>query len=334
MNVINEQLNQIEKNRSRLAEPEKSADQIVVHKMPSSAKIDNHSFITGSINATENKHVRTTPEKTKFLGLIIIIVGILVIAALAYFGYRYFSQEAKVDNNVEVPLTTEDQNSELEFTLPVENEPITSSSSEVIAEVATSTPETPPTEEPTRPVSIKDSDADGLFDVEEYLLGSDITSTDSDSDSFQDYAETFGLYNPAGNGKLETSSMISEYRSPSYNFSVLYPASWSVGSTSDNSSVVFKINSSSFVQIIVEPNTEKEEIAAWYQRQFPSDLVSGERLAKLGTLDGIKSSDDLIVYATDVAKENIFIVSYVPENENMLEYYNIFLVILKSFSLF
>jgi hypothetical protein len=49
----------------------------------------------------------------------------------------------------------------------------------------------------------RDSDNDGLYDLDEYFYGSDPRRPDSDQDGFPDAAEVKNGYNPAGAGKLK-----------------------------------------------------------------------------------------------------------------------------------
>lgn len=53
----------------------------------------------------------------------------------------------------------------------------------------------------------KDSDLDGLMDVEENFYATDINKSDSDNDGYSDFDEVNNGYNPAGNGILDKATL-------------------------------------------------------------------------------------------------------------------------------
>ncbi|MFA6601592.1 MAG: hypothetical protein WCT02_01890 [Candidatus Paceibacterota bacterium] len=63
------------------------------------------------------------------------------------------------------------------------------------------------TSEQARLASAKDTDGDGLPDILEQYIGTNISKKDSDGDSYSDYDEVMGSSNPLGPGKLKSSGL-------------------------------------------------------------------------------------------------------------------------------
>lgn len=180
-----------------------------------------------------------------------------------------------------------------------------------------------------------DTDADGLTDLEEGALGTKTTLSDTDADGYSDISELFNLYNPAGAGKLIDNSGISAYSDANFNFEVLVPKAWTIKKGSGNDSLVFQSADNQFLQIIIQPNANKEDILSWYKSQFEGITASEVELSKRGTNDdliweGMKSKDGLTIYITNPAKEYIYVLSYSPGEATILEYKNFLELMLKS----
>jgi hypothetical protein len=177
-----------------------------------------------------------------------------------------------------------------------------------------------------------DQDKDGLTDKEEALFGSNPNNTDSDGDGYNDFAEVNNLYNPAGQEKLESSSAIKNYVNTTYKYSLLYPVSWSLNKIGGDDSVIIQSSDNHFIQIIIEPYSKKESIEEWYKAQFGV----AELLREIFTRDGwrgIKSDNDLILYLTDSNNNYLYTITYNLGENTVLEYKNIFEMLIKSFAI-
>lgn len=176
-----------------------------------------------------------------------------------------------------------------------------------------------------------DSDNDGLTDKEEAALGSDINNSDSDSDGYGDFSETQNLYNPAGAGKLADNDKIKNYLNNAYGYEVIYPAVLPVVEVGGSDSIIFRSADNHFIQIIAQANQEKLTIDEWYSRQFSAPAMENLNKITGSGWQGIRSEDGLVVYLADDSLKFIFVITYNTGEQNILEYKNIFEIILKSF---
>ncbi|MBI4779099.1 hypothetical protein HY797_01440 [Candidatus Falkowbacteria bacterium] len=214
-----------------------------------------------------------------------------------------------------------------------EMETLPSSDQIATTTIATTTPEAVP--EGTE-LSLRfgaDSDNDGLTDIEEILLSSGAIELDTDGDGYTDGAELVNLYDPAGTGKLTANSNISLYENKTFAYSLLYPSTWQTSINGGDDSLMFKSGDNQFIQVIIQPNVNEQELDAWYMEQLgiltinEADRVSGVNW------QGLKSSDSLNIYLMDKKQNYIFSLTYSPGSGSVLEYFNIFKMMVKSFNL-
>ena len=107
---------------------------------------------------------------------------------------------------------------------------------------ATPTPPKPTVVVPVVPEPSKDSDSDGLTDIEERMYGTDYRNPDSDSDTFLDGNEVFHRYDPIGlapSTLLDTGS-VKLFSDTTLPFTVFYPTSWKSSIDTATSTVTFK----------------------------------------------------------------------------------------------
>ena len=179
-------------------------------------------------------------------------------------------------------------------------------------------------------VMATDSDNDGLADKEEILLGCDAGNMDSDGDGYNDLSEVMNLYNPAGANKLINNPNISKYLNNSFNYNLLYPADWSFSAIGGDDSVMFRSSDNQFIQVIGQDNQDREPIGNWYKKQFDIAAIDSAKLIITDNWQGIKSEDGLIIYLTDKQYNNIITITYIPGQDNVLDYINIFEMMIKS----
>ena len=175
-----------------------------------------------------------------------------------------------------------------------------------------------------------DTDNDGLTDNEEGYFGSSFQASDSDGDGFNDLSEIINLYNPAGDGSLVDNPNISKYVNTTYTYNILHPTSWTLSQVGGDESVVIRSRDNQFIQIIVQPNSVNQTIDNWYRAQFDVSSIDGSRKVSGSNWSGIKSEDGLIVYITDTSNNSIFTISYNLGESNVLEYKNIFNLVIGS----
>jgi hypothetical protein len=297
--------------------------------------------------------------KTKTVGALIMIIGLVVMGAAVYLVYAFLINPQK--NQVQIPQkqapavtppvkevvtpAKEEVKEDKKATTTGTSVPLgggsvvatttpVATSTPIVPVVATSSPSvatTTPSVPSVIPSSAADKDGDGLSDAEEALFGTKSDSVDSDGDGFSDKAELGNLYNPAGQGKLEASPYISKYSDTANGYSVLYPSVWRAQKAGD--SMIFSSPDNSFVQVVFEPNAEKKGVLAWYNDQFSEKPLSLSDIIIKNGWEGLYHDDRKIFYLTPAAKNSIITISYVPAEEGNMAYYGIFQTLIDSFSL-
>lgn len=298
-------------------------------------------------------------NKAQKTGLIIIIFGIIFMIAIGFALYFFLF---KTNNNFIGPspaATSTDEaiqepvadNHNLAENSPALSENINASSSAAALneETATTTVYVDASDIATASTSEEnvgadasttvevltiglDSDKDGLTDQEEMILSTSNEKIDSDVDGYDDRAELLNLYNPAGAGKLSINPNIKQYVNNTYGFNLLYPYSWNQANLDGDNSVVFKADNGHFFQVIIMPNNNNEHIEEWYKTQFWNGTEKYE-IISLGDLRAVKSENGLMVYLTDKNQKNIFAFTYNLGLGKIMEYKNLFEVMIKSFEI-
>ena len=365
--IRGDQVSNLEKEKSNNKLAEKIEKGLNIHSMP-------NDFRQGKFNSSVhpndiNNSKKDTPKgkhKHKYVGVLIIVFGILVLGALAYFIYDYINQD--LDNNTVVEMENNNISNNEE---PEDNEPDTSQENdnnqevqsddledavnqgdgsleeEIIVdeeedfmddienststeEVATSTEETNLDTSTSTPeiIAVKDTDGDSLTDAEEHLLNTNINLEDSDSDTYTDASEVVSLYNPAGSNSLVDNPAISQYSNPLLAYSILYPKSWTQRVNNGGESVMFMNDNEGFFQISTEPNEESLNIEQWYRQEFA--LEDGDEIEYFSeNEEKIVSNDGLVVYFAD--QNNIYVFSYTVMSASP-SYPNIFKAFVNSFT--
>lgn len=178
----------------------------------------------------------------------------------------------------------------------------------------------------------KDTDSDGLTDVEEYLYGTNFRDPDSDEDSFLDGNEVFHRYHPLGEAPatLLDTGAVKVFTDATYPYSVYYPSTWST-TLSDANGVTFKSSRQATISVAWQEKDEATSLGAWLKEKHP-DVVSDvkEILTKEGYY-GYTSSDDRTAYlnlGTAVAT-----LTYDLGDSTKIEYLQTFQMMVNSFTL-
>ncbi len=130
-----------------------------------------------------------------------------------------------------------------------------------------------------------DADDDGLSDIEELLLGTDIDMPDTDLDGYTDGDELKKLYSPTEAGKtlLET-QQFTTYTNPAFGYSLQHPNSWVANSIDPSSNVIiFSSATNQFVEVLVEYlDMDVGTIQDWYKSQVPGLSDEDIRITSVG----------------------------------------------------
>jgi len=321
-----------EKERERMEK--KMGEEILIHTMPEKFRQDG---------------LKT--NKAKQTGILVMAGGFVFIIVIGFFLYWFIfkapaekqaapSPESKVytekpEPEAEAPISVQEETEEeLEEVSPVTNlEDYLSDLEEAATSTVPGQAETQATSTPAEEISLADSDGDGLSAKEEILLGSSDGNADSDGDTYSDYMEMTSLYNPAGAGKLADNPNIGEYINKTFGYSALYPANWTRTSVGGDDSIMFKSEDNQFIQVIVQPNADKQSVEDWYREQFAVETIEVDQEVSGNGWSGVRSEDGLIIYLTDNDRNYLFVLSYNAGPSGILDYKNIFAMMIKSLAI-
>lgn len=268
---------------------------------------------------------------------IIISASILLAVMLLTGGFfiydswqkRQVSQQPPVDNLPQIEIQEEEVFSTTTATTTEEVATSTATSTETI--VATSTAST--TSETAISLS-RDSDNDGLTDVEETVFGTVPANPDSDGDGYKDGNEVVNGYSPTkpGNVKIGESPFISSITTDfgTNDFKATYPKDWRPSVSKSAHQLLLSVNTGEVITVTVKENREKIPAMSWYLQDHPQVPVSQLRLVDSGDLSGIYSPDGMAAYLTDKDKSNFYVFEYVAGRQSEFRYPAIFAMLIKQ----
>jgi len=333
---------------------------LIVHNMPNRARLGKSSYARSNNSKINNNDFSESnggrgKSNFKTIGLIIITLGVALIIALAYLSYRFFIKpqaepstsltinqpalQNQVTSNLE-PLGEEGgalDNIEVVNIDPVGVEEVLS---DVYPPEDTQANTTPPgfsdtenqeLEQEIEILPVLDFDSDGLTDDEEIVLSTSLEKSDSDEDGYADLLEILSGYDPLGSGSLAQSRFITRYQNTTSNYSVLHPAAWDLKALNNNFTIIISAPDNSLFQISTQDNSKIQNIISWYEETFPAEDKVYERLKQGKNWEGIMGEGGLNFYLTDNARQNIYVISYIPIISGRLAYLNIFQMIINSF---
>lgn len=320
---------------------------LIVHNMPNRSRLGSASAPTLSGQGSSGPGGQK--NNVKSVGAIIIGLGIILVGALIYLSYRFIIKpqtennltnqtatqtpivSAPIDNNVAGTETaTTSSTTPIEVVNPdgANNESEATSSEEIIDDELM--PEEGLTEE-TLWTPILDVDGDGLTDDEEIAFQTNVTEIDTDKDGYLDLAEIKSGYNPLGAGRLEESASLTVYQDEVSKFSILYPASWPQQSLNNGYTIIISAPDNSLFQVSVQDNPRNQTIADWYIETFSSEAEGYDRFKNGSGWEGVMGKDGINFYLTDIKKENIYAISYIPVISTRLAYLNIYQMMIDTF---
>ena len=285
-----------------------------------------------------------------------IVIGIVLIALLAASGYFLYNsyrpqpapapvvneigeteKEETAPETVSLPSTTPPAATP-DITVATPDEEPSFATPEVIADIVPSSREEFKhgiiSKITLDMITSNDSDEDGLTDIEEKLLETNLDNPDSDDDTFADGQEVINLYDPikAEGAKLDDSDLIKTYSNESYKYTVLYPSAWLARSTDKAGlETVFTSENNEFVSVWVEENKDNLPLIDWYQKQAPdvdpNDLI--EFINKKGHI-GLKSADGFTIYFS--RDRFVYIIHYNIGLKEQADYPSIYHMMVESFN--
>lgn len=248
------------------------------------------------------------PPKRKST-MLLVVVGVLVIGALGAMAYVFLQQPVPVEE----PVVTE---------TPVVTAPV-----ETVV-----TPEPEP--EVTEPQPAKDTDSDGLTDVEELLYGTDFRDPDTDHDTFLDGNEVFHRYDPKGTAPstLLDTGAVKVYTDASAPFVIYYPVSWKATTNATASEVTFKSPTQAKMTVVWATKaiemTPEEWVAA--NVQDAGDATLDATYTKEGFYVA-QSEDGFTAYLDGGAQ--MFVITYDLNGAEEIAYRQTYEMMVNSFTL-
>lgn len=191
----------------------------------------------------------------------------------------------------------------------------------------------------------KDTDLDGLSDIEEDLYGTNKDNPDTDGDTYLDGAEFISLYDPTktGGALLAASTLVKSYENITYKYSVLYPAKWQAipveeGPDGDRQITFFTSVAeleNENIKVRVADNPNKSSLYEFVLSALPTaDLTMYEAKITKGGFNELVSPDKLTYYVTKEGQlDRVYVFSYTVGADKIAKYLSTLQMMVNSFSL-
>ncbi len=197
-------------------------------------------------------------------------------------------------------------------------------------------PEPTPTPIPVvlEPQPGKDTDSDGLTDIEELLYGTDYRNPDTDGDTFLDGNEVFHRYNPNGPAPLTLldTGAVRVFQGTDLPFTIYYPSAWTPVADSTTAKVTFRSPTTAAIIITVTPKDSTQSLETWYQQNVPNE--NSQQLETTYTTEGLLAMarrDQRIAYVD--GGSNVFTLTYDLGDEKTIEFLTTFQMMLNGLNL-
>jgi hypothetical protein len=270
------------------------------------------------------------PKKKSFMPIWMIVLLLLLLGVSGWLLYSTYLKPAPEPTPIKQPVVV---------TQPIETtEPEEYTPPEIIEEpVEIIEPEVIEPEPATKSYELAmttDTDADGLTDSEELLIGTKVDQTDTDGDGYSDSQELLNLFNPlaATPSQIELSPAVTTYVNPTYDYNVFYPVKWLAKAVDKaNVEIMFSSTLGEFVDVLVEENTDNLDLRAWYKKMAP-DVTDDqiESFTNKAGLPALMSPDKMTVY---IAKGRfVYVITYNIGLKEAVDYPNLFKMMYESFT--
>lgn len=179
----------------------------------------------------------------------------------------------------------------------------------------------------------KDTDADGLTDVEEQLYQTNTTKADTDGDGYFDGAEVLAGYSPTTtqSTRLKDTDLVAKYSNLEQGYALNYPSSWVARAvTQSKSEVVFAATTGEYIQIAIQDNKQNISAQEWYSQVSGAANANQVTVLTLAGTQAVLTPDLASVYLTKNGK--MYILSYNPGTLSEVNYRTTFKMIYQSIS--
>lgn len=241
----------------------------------------------------------------------LIVVGAVLIVGVAVGGWLVLGSLEEPEIAVDTPVLTP----------PTPSVPVVPTTPVVI-------PVAPP--EPTPPANPfgtgvypgKDSDSDGLTDVEEKLYGSHELRPDTDGDAHIDGNEVHHLYDPTGTDpkRLVETGIVERVAPTDFGYALLVVTAWDRVLRADEKQLLVRVPTGETFQVVLQPIAPTMTILEWYRLQTP--IAQQVALDSTRTKQGFVSAwtkDQLTSYVR-LSDDQLLIFTYQLGDHDRVEY--------------
>lgn len=219
---------------------------------------------------------------------------------------------------------------------------LTKAPDQVVAPVVVTTAPLPKTEpvvvpkvveppKPAVPVQSKDSDSDGLTDIEERMYGIDYRNPDSDGDTFLDGNEVFHRYDPMGvaPSTLLDTGAVKIYSDATLPFTIYYPLSWKDTASLARKLVTFKTSALASVTVEWGDRDPLLTVEDWVLKNVKGvDISTLKSSYTKGGYYTLRSKDDLVAYID--GGKSIYTLTYALNESLEISYIQTFAMMINS----
>ena len=260
--------------------------------------------------AVQAKLTPPPPKKRHRVPVWLIIAGVILMGGIAIGGWFLLASLNAPETPVAVPPVVPP--------LP----PVASTPPVAPPPVALPPPTTPANPFGNGVYPGKDSDSDGLTDVEEALYRSHPLPPDTDCDAHIDGNEVHHLYDPNGKDpqRLADTRLVERIAPTGFGYSMLVVTSFERTIRADSRQLLVRVPTGEMFQIVLQPIEPTMTIMDWYRAQIPvSEQVA---LDSTRTKQGFVSawtSDQLTAYVR-LSDDQLAIVTYQLGPHDRVEY--------------
>lgn len=168
----------------------------------------------------------------------------------------------------------------------------------------------------------KDSDSDGLTDVEEKLFGSHELRPDTDGDAHIDGNEVHHLYDPTlpDPKRLVETGIVERVAPTDFGYALLVVTAWDRAIRADGKQLLVRVPTGETFQMVLQPIAPTMTILEWYRSQTP--IAQQVALDSTRTKQGFVSAwtkDQLTSYVR-LSDDQLLIFTYQLGDHDRVEY--------------
>lgn len=202
--------------------------------------------------------------------------------------------------------------------------------------------EDPELGQPVVLASSRDTDLDGVTDLEEFMYGTNPQLFDSDDDSYTDHQEILNLYAPSGMAPqtLLDVGLVKEYYSEKQDYKIYYPSDWRMQAIDVNDEEIMFVSDQTeeYITVTIEDNIGELSLAQWIKLKmsnvkidYEAEYYQEEFVTKNSEVKGVWLPELFMIFFEKGSK--VYSVAYHFDGLKQLSYKTTFEMMAKSFRL-